>query len=157
MATKPGSQAKCRLQVWPGSTVGSLSVSQTATRQAAATATVPAAEAAAWPHRKEELPPALIPTKDDWPAQKTPTFCCSYKAANETGRRVSANTLVDCLLACLRSIFVTVHQAKSNHIVIVGHAPNRRANAGKSPRARTLNAGPRPSMVERERGRRRVM
>ncbi|KAK8198415.1 hypothetical protein BKA81DRAFT_381018 [Phyllosticta paracitricarpa] len=113
-----------------------------ATRQAAATATFPAAEAAAAarPHRKEEVPAALIPTKNDWRAQKTPTFCCSYKAANETDRRVPVNNL----------IFVTAHQGKSDH-VIVGDAPNRRANAGKSPPARA-HPECRPSSTHGRRG-----
>ncbi|KAK7511478.1 hypothetical protein IWZ03DRAFT_362858 [Phyllosticta citriasiana] len=122
--------------------VESLSVPQMATRQAAATATFPAAEAAAAarPHREEEVPAALIPAKDDWRAQKTPTFCCSYKAANETDRRVPVNTL----------IFVTAHQGKSDH-VIVGDAPNRRANAGKSPPARA-HPECRPSSTRGRRG-----
>ncbi|KAK7531869.1 hypothetical protein IWX50DRAFT_614906 [Phyllosticta citricarpa] len=58
--------------------------------------------------------------------------------------------LLACSLACLRSIFVTAHQGKSDH-VIVGDAPNRRANAGKSPPARA-HPECRPSSTHGRRG-----
>ncbi|KAK7615438.1 hypothetical protein IWX49DRAFT_62948 [Phyllosticta citricarpa] len=124
-----------------------------ATRQAAATATFPAAEAAAAarPHRKEEVPAALIPTKNDWRAQKTPTFCCSYKAANETDRRVPVNNLSDCLLARLLACAAFSSLPTRASLITslsVTHPIAERMRGNHRLRARTLNAGLHPPMVE---------